>query len=200
MLDHLLSSEPEPLHEAASSFLPPENVEPKDIVRAKATTDQWLQALEIESPRSDNPAYERMVAVDAFAAATGTDTSLSLDERRERAMALKTPEAVRHITGMLSAYDWEFVEQAKQLRGYVVSRLVEESHPEGKNKAADRLKALKLLGDVTEVALFTQRTEVVTKNLSDEEIESEINKRLERLTLNPDTPLVERVNTEVDDE
>ena len=56
-----------------------------------------------------------------------------------------------------------------------------------------------MLGEVTEVALFTQRTEVVTKNLSDEQIEEEINRRLERLTVNSDTPLVTRVNSEVDD-
>ena len=78
---------------------------------------------------------------------------------------------------MLTAYDWEFVEQAKELRGYTVAKLVEETqHP----NANIRLKALGLLGKVTEVGLFTEKIEVKKTEMSDEEIEARIKDKLNK--------------------
>ena len=72
---------------------------------------------------------------------------------------------------MLTAYDWAFVEQAKELRGYCIAQLLEETkHPEAKI----RLRAVELLGKVTEVALFTERVEVKKTTMSDHELEQEI--------------------------
>jgi hypothetical protein len=79
---------------------------------------------------------------------------------------------------MLTAYDWHFVEQAKEIRGYAVAQLVEETkHPDAKI----RLRALELLGKVTEVALFTDRIEVKKSDLSDSELDSRIKEKLERM-------------------
>ncbi len=196
MLEHLLNDQFEPLTEAASSFVPLESATPQQIVRAKAGTAQWLDSLDMEAPDDVPPALQNALATEAFGAATGVFREKTLEEQKKIALALKSPEAVRKTVMMLNEYDWAFVEQAKQIRGYIVAKLVEESE---NKKPEIRLKALKMLGDVTEVALFTQRTEVVTKNLSDEQIEEEINKRLEKLVFNPATPLVERVDNDVDD-
>ena len=46
---------------------------------------------------------------------------------------------MRHLTGMLAAYDWEFVQQAKEIRGYAVAQLIEETKSSNANI---RLKAL----------------------------------------------------------
>jgi hypothetical protein len=135
--------------------------------------------------------------VHAFGTVTGATPAASQEEVRKNVLALRTPEAVRKTVAMLTEYEWQFVSQAQEIRSYIVAKLIDETKDK---KAEVRLKALKLLGDVTEVALFTQRTEVVTRDLSDEQITAEIHKRLEKLTLNPDTPLVERVDTEVDDQ
>jgi hypothetical protein len=84
---------------------------------------------------------------------------------------------VRHLTGMLTAYDWEFVEQAKELRGYAVSQILEETkHPD----ARIRLRALELLGRVTEIALFTDRVEVKKTEMSDNELDQRIKEKLSR--------------------
>ena len=98
-------------------------------------------------------------------------------EQKQKLVQLKTPEAVRHITGMLTAYDWEFVQQAKELRGYTVAKLVEETQSSNANI---RLKALGLLGKVTEVGLFTEKIEVKKIDSSDEEIEQRIKEKLNR--------------------
>ena len=90
---------------------------------------------------------------------------------------LKTPAAVQHLVGMLTAYDWAFVEQAKELRGYAVAQILEEvKHPD----ARIRLKALDMLGKVTEVALFTERVEVKKTQMSDTELETRIKEKLNR--------------------
>jgi len=78
---------------------------------------------------------------------------------------------------MLTAYDWAFVEQAKELRGFAVAKILEEvKHPD----ARIRLKALDMLGKVTEVALFTERIEVKKTEMSDMELETRIKDKLNR--------------------
>jgi hypothetical protein len=78
---------------------------------------------------------------------------------------------------MLTAYDWEFIQQAKELRGYTVAKLVEETqHP----NANIRLKALGLLGKVTEVGLFTEKIEVKKTDLTEDEIDKKLKEKLAR--------------------
>jgi rubrerythrin len=78
---------------------------------------------------------------------------------------------------MVTAYQWKFVEQAQELRSMSVAKIVKETeHPD----ARIRLKALELLGKVTEVALFTDRVEVKKAEMSDEDLETQIKKKLEK--------------------
>ena len=74
----------------------------------------------------------------------------------DRGGALTLPESVKASVAMLSQYQWEFVNNAKGCAAFVVSRLVKADSPD----ARIRLKALQMIGNVTEVALFTERTEV----------------------------------------
>jgi hypothetical protein len=78
---------------------------------------------------------------------------------------------------MLTAYDWEFVEQAKELRGYAVAQILEETkNPDSRI----RLKALDMLGRVTEVALFTDRIEIKKTEMSDTELDQRIRDKLNK--------------------
>jgi hypothetical protein len=197
MLNHLLTLEPEPLTEAASSFVEAEKATPSQLLSGKVATDEWLRNLGAESPVPMDPAYEAALAQHAFGVVTHATPVESEEEARKKVLALRTPEAVRKVVGMLTAYEWEFVEHAQQIRSYIVAGLMEETKH---TKPEIRLKAYKMLGDVTEVGLFTHRTEVVTRDLSDEQIQAEINRRLEALTINANTPLLERVDSEVDDD
>lgn len=185
MLDHLLAQPHQPLTRAASSFLPWEDATPNEILDAKVSTDEWLKSLGVEDPTPVDPAYERALAAQAFGIVTAPTTPEA--QKQSAMMSLRTPESVQKMSQMLSAYEWEFVNQAKELRSYIVAGLVEETLS---TKPEVRLKAFKMLGEVTEVALFTTRTEIVSSKLSDTEVEDEIRKRLERLTV--DMPLVTR--------
>jgi len=82
------------------------------------------------------------------------------------------------LVGMLTAYDWHFINQAQEIRGYAVAQLLEETkHP----TASVRLKALALLGKVTEVGLFTEKIEVKKTELSDVELETRIKEKLNKI-------------------
>jgi hypothetical protein len=109
---------------------------------------------------------------------------------------IKTPEAVRHLVGMLTAYDWEFIQQAKELRGYTVAKLVEETqHP----NANIRLKALGLLGKVTEVGLFTEKIEVKKTDLTEDEIDRKLKEKLAKFMDVTDADVVD-VETKINDD
>jgi hypothetical protein len=168
MLEHLIDYTPPVGY--AEDAAPVAKATPADILSAQVSTSDFLASL--GAPTED--ALASTEARDAFHAVA----SAQPDEKQRAALvAIKTPAAVRHLTGMLTAYDWEFVQQAKEIRGYAVSQILEETkHPD----ARIRLRALELLGRVTEVALFTDRVEVKKTELKDSEIDDKIKEKLAR--------------------
>lgn len=171
MLEHLLDFSPPPA--TPQSVTPLADASPEEIMAAQVSTADWLEKVGAPSTEDAQKAAAAATAQQAFAAVT-TQTP---EEQRKALVQIKTPAAVRHLTGMLTAYDWEFVEQAKELRGYAVAQILEETkHPDAKI----RLKALDMLGRVTEVALFSERIEIKKTDLSDAEIEAKIKEKLHR--------------------
>lgn len=171
MLEHLLNFSPPAA--ALSDVTPLDKADPQAIVDAQLNTAQWLE--EMGAP--DAQEAEKSAAAATAQRAFGALTAQTPEEQRKTLVQLKTPAAVRHLTGMLTAYDWEFVQQAKELRGYAVAQILEETkHPDAKI----RLKALDMLGKVTEVALFTERVEVKKTDMTDAEIEAKIKDKLAR--------------------
>lgn len=116
------------------------------------------------------------VAREAFAAVTNPNASPAL--AKESLLKLRVPQAVKHLSGMLSQYDWDFVEQAKEMRGYAVAKLMEETkHPD----ARIRLRALELLGKITEVGLFTERIEIKKVDATADELTERLRAKLASL-------------------
>lgn len=172
MLDHLLDYEP-PI-DAIGGIRPVDKATPEELLNAQHSTADWLQSLGAPTADTADQAAASALAQGAFQSIVKPDTD---EKQRAKLLALKTPAAVRHLTGMLTAYDWEFVHQAKELRGYAVSKILEEvEHPD----ARIRLRALELLGRVTEVALFTDRVEVKKTELKDNELDAKIKEKLAR--------------------
>jgi hypothetical protein len=162
------------LIEEPDDFTPIEKAKPADILSAQAATVDWLNEMGVPSDEALDKDRQVVAAREAF-----TAVNFETDDHKKRAalVAIKTPAAVQHLTGMLVAYDWEFVNQAKELRGYTVANIVEETkHPD----ARIRLKALQMLGNVTEVGLFTERVEITRRDISETEIESRLRERLEK--------------------
>ena len=87
-----------------------------------------------------------------------------------------------HLNAMLTSYDHAIIEDAQQVRTYVTNRLIEESNDDDPKI---RMRALELLGKVSDVALFTERKEITVKHQSDEELEDLILSKLDRLMGEP---------------
>jgi len=170
MLEHLVQFSPDDA--GLEDFMSIDAVDTADVLSAQIATAQWLEELGATPDDKINNETQAQLARDAFKMViSDADT----EEQKTKLLQLTTPAAVRHITGMLTAYDWEFVQMAKELRGYTVAKLFEETQSPNANI---RLKALGLLGKVTEVGLFTDKVEIKKTDLTDEEIDKKLKDKL----------------------
>jgi hypothetical protein len=174
-LEHLVSA-------SAADFVPdilPDNTPftelntttPAQTLSAQHKTSEWLSQFADEDDEILSEAQQEKV-VDAFNALTTQDP-----RAKERLLQLDLPDEIRAAVGMVTAYQWKFVEQAESLRSMSVAKIVKETdHPD----ARIRLKALELLGKVTEVALFTDRIAIKNEDVTDEELDARIKEKLGR--------------------
>jgi hypothetical protein len=100
--------------------------------------------------------------------------------------------ALIHLEAILSEYDKGLLNTATRLRSYVTNKLLLETIDED---AKVRIKALELLGKITNVGLFSERIDINVTHRTVEEIDSELDNVLEQF-LGP----VERVDTETSEE
>tara|TARA_R110000868_G_scaffold224218_1_gene476121 strand:- start:249 stop:863 length:615 start_codon:yes stop_codon:yes gene_type:complete len=174
MFDHLIEFEPDVFNNSPQSVLDTDKVTPAQALDAKINTKDWLKEL----GAVDSDTITTQLDKDAARSTFANLLTNAPEQITHTAIAqIKTPEAVQHIVGMLTAYDWEFIHQAQQLRGYAVAKLVEETtNP----SASIRLKALGLLGKVTEVGLFTDKIELKKESLTDTELDQRIKDKLSK--------------------
>ena len=176
MLEDLCSIEeadyiPSPI--SRDAFIRDVKASPVDLLEGKIRSGEWLAALGASDDAVVTDA-QKQAAQEAFIAMTTSGDPLA---KKMQLAQIQAPPAVKHLVGMLTAYDWTFVEQAKELRGYCVAQLLEETkHPDAKY----RLRALEILGKVSEVALFTERIEVKHTEINEEELENQIKERMEK--------------------
>ena len=172
MLEHLLDIvyEPEVLAAPEDGFVPLKKVDASDLLESQIQTTDWLKALGAATDDEVITQAEQAQATEAFAA-----TITGAPDAKTTLTKITTPPAISRIVSMMTAYEWQFVEEARRLRSMAVAKIVEETdHPD----ARIRLKALELLGKVTEVGLFTERIEVKKTELSDIELDAKIKEKL----------------------
>ena len=170
MFEHLVHFEPEVT--ARDGFEKLDDASPEDVLSAQVATEQWLAELGVDDDETVATQQQTQAARKAFNTLT---TNADTTEQKASLAELKTPAAVRHLTGMLAAYDWQFIDMAQQLRGYTVAKILEETKSPNANI---RLKALVALGKVTEVGLFTEQIEVKKVEMTDAEVEQRIKDKL----------------------
>ncbi len=126
------------------------------------------------------PASDAQIEADAARSvfATLTDPDLTEIAKKQSVALLETPESVRHLVAMLTAYDWQWIEHATEIRNYLVSQLLEATqHPDPKVY----MKAIELAGKIKEVGLFEERVVQRRENVSDEELEAKIREKMAKL-------------------
>jgi hypothetical protein len=174
-LEHLVTA-------SAADFVPdilPDNTPftelntttPAQTLNSQKKTSDWLAQFDDDDEATLTKTQEEKVT-DTFNALTRADPNA-----KQRLLELDLPEEIKAAIGMVTAYQWKFVEQAENLRSLAVSKIVKEiEHPD----ARIRLKALEMLGKVTEVALFTDRIAVKSEDVTDEELDARIKEKLGR--------------------
>jgi len=88
------------------------------------------------------------------------------------------PGVMRKLNALLDEYDHMIIDDAQQVRTYVTNRLLEESSDDDPKI---RMRALELLGKISDVGLFSERQEITVKHQSTEELEDLLRNKLRRL-------------------
>lgn len=194
MLEHLASIdyEPEVLDAPDEGFVPLKKTSAMGLLDAQIKTADWLKQLGAEDDEAIIEEAQQAAARNAFAAVTS-----GAPDAKKALTQITVPAAVRQTVAMLTAYDWEFVQQAKEIRGKAVHQLVEEmEHPD----ARIRLKAIELIGKVTEIGLFTERVSVKKEELADHELDDRIREKLKQLSQTVEAEAKEREERNADAE
>jgi len=88
---------------------------------------------------------------------------------------LTSPVTIVHIKALLDEYDKVVIQSAAQLRTYVTNKLIVDSaNPDPRI----RLKCYELLGKISDVGLFTDKTEITMRHRPTEELEQLLRERL----------------------
>jgi hypothetical protein len=173
LLQHLLTADEAdfvpPTETQKGDFTPLDKLSPAETLNGKIHTADFLSSITQDDADVISEASETR-ALEAFTAVVAQSP-----DAKQKILELQLPEEVRSSVAMLSEYQWQFIKQAEELRSMAVAKIVKETdHPD----ARIRLKALDMLGKVTEVALFTERVEVKKAEMSDEELEKRIREKL----------------------
>lgn len=151
--------------------------------------------IDYDVPFADySPTFESLEDRVAAALATLTDTDSfpdaidQLDQAMSRSIFvgdrlasdadLSQPGVIAHIGALLTEYDRTVVKSAAQLRTYITNRLILESDSPDPRI---RLKALEMLGKVSDVGLFTDKTEITMRHKPTEELEQLLRERLTKV-------------------
>jgi len=139
-------------------------------VKIAAATAKILLEAGAEIPSTPEDKKEAEDVFKAFTDPNSTQTTTSAINK-----ALSVPSTVQHLYAMLQDYDHQVIDEAVQLRRFVTNKLIEDS---GHTDARHRLKALELLGKISDVGLFTDKTEITIKSGSIDNLEEQIRSKL----------------------
>jgi hypothetical protein len=110
-------------------------------------------------------------------------TITATDKKEAHAQFFESPTAGRELNtaaavllkSMMDEYDVEVVRNAAQVRNYVKMRLLMLT---GSDKESTQLKALELLGKMSDVGAFTERMEINVTHRTTEELQAELASKL----------------------
>lgn len=129
--------------------------------------------LEVEEPSQD----DKDIAAQLTASYAADPVTTSKEVSTHRASTL-TPESLRATRAILDEFGQAVVRHSVEIRNTVTNKLILES------ENADprvRIRALELLGKISDVGLFTDRTEVTVTHQSTDELRNKLREKLMKL-------------------
>ena len=142
-------------------------------VKVASATAKVLMDAGAEIPTSTQ---EKVDAQGLFQAFTNPEADNKLNAVTNK--HLQTPATVQHLYQMINDYDHQVIDEAVQLRRFITNKLIEDT---GHTDARHRLRALELLGKISDVGLFSDKTEISVKHSSTEDLESQIKAKIYKL-------------------
>lgn len=96
----------------------------------------------------------------------------------KQGLTKKTPAALLLTERILNDYGHKIVQEAAQVRHMVVNKLIQETeNPD----ARIRVKALELLGKVSDVGLFTEKQEITVTHQTSDDLRARLRQKLQKM-------------------
>jgi hypothetical protein len=124
------------------------------------------------------PEYDDSVIVDDLVTSFAKDEETTSKSLSTTAFSQLRPAVILQIDDSLREFSHAVVKNAVQIRHFVTNKLLlEASNPDAKV----RIRALELLGKISDVGLFTERSEVTVTHRSTEDLRKSLREKLDSL-------------------
>jgi hypothetical protein len=153
-----------------------------------AALDKTVSELEKHGLTIDPDEADKEVASTLATAYASAPDKTSQKVTNKRAAKI-TPASIRLTSNILEEFNHSVVESSKQLRNLVTNKLVIESeNPDPRV----RMRALELLGKISDVGLFTEKSEVTITHQTTDDLKEKLRGKLAKL-VNPPPPIEDAV-------
>lgn len=179
-----IDSEPQALEETDAGYMA--------TLEAAANTAKLLESAGLEITFGD----EDVDTAAATARQAARDPSSLQTKQAKATLTRRTPATLLLTEEILRNYGHQIVQEAAQVRHMVVNKLIQETeNPD----ARIRVKALELLGKVSDVGLFTEKQEITVTHQTSDDLRARLRQKLQKLvdvTPVEDAELVEGEETD----
>lgn len=156
---------------------PEGDVKLKDFVEKAEAACASAELLGLETEFDDTPDAEIAPQAEQAVYDLAEDPEKANKKLLKQSQAF-TPVVYKQTKKILDDYSLRVVDNAMQIRLLVTNKLILESENED---AKIRLRALELLGKITDVGLFTEKSEVTINHRSSEDLVNSIRSKLQKL-------------------
>tara|TARA_R110000764_G_scaffold236900_2_gene332551 strand:+ start:28 stop:624 length:597 start_codon:yes stop_codon:yes gene_type:complete len=162
--------------------------------------DNTVSELEVHGLTIDYEEQDKEVAA-TLATSYAQDPDLTANKVTHARAATLTPASIRLTKSIITEFNHSVVESSRQLRNLVTNKLIlETDNPDAKV----RMRALELLGKISDVGLFTEKSEVTITHQTTDDIKEKLRVKLAKL-VNPepeveDAVLLEGKAVDIDEE
>jgi hypothetical protein len=151
-----------------------QSIDLRERISAAAATLDLLTGVGYEFDISDDD----IAAANDLAKSFAKDPMATSKAATHRRTSNLAPATVALVKTILDEFSHEIVESSKDIRNLVVNKLIIESeNPD----ARIRIRAIEMLGKMSDVALFTERSEVLITHQSTDDLKNKLKEKLQKL-------------------
>lgn len=125
-----------------------------------------------------NPTEEDLLVAETVAYSVAQDEDQVNKKLTSKKASQLKPATYYQVNGILKEFSTKVVENATQIRLLVTNKLLLESN---NDDPKIRIRALELLGKITDVGLFTEKSEVTINHRSNQELMDSLRAKIHKL-------------------